>query len=355
MLTPREKELKNRLIFVVGISTLLGFFAGFGQALALLSSIPAGIFRGGFLGIIAGFTIGSVELILDRGPLMWSIRRIPIIWVQTIRLLIFLVSLGGASLFSVWLTPQLFQESRTIPFWNLFGSSFVLAVTLGVLVLPMFKIMQLLSLRTLFRASMGKYLHPSTQNLGILFMDLKGSTAIIESIGDKDFLRYLNQILFSISGIILEHRGEIYRYVGDEFIITWSEEHVQNSLSCVTEIQRALARDAASFRKRFNVEPSFRFGLHFGEVLVGEIGDLRSEIALIGDAVNTAKRIEDVCRHFEFSTLASEAYLEQVDMPEDVRAVPVEAIKLRGKAKPLQLYGVAKRLMPLGETVQLSA
>jgi len=211
------------------------------------------------------------------------------------------------------------------------------------MLLPVFKIMQLLSLHTLLRAMMGQYLHPKTENRGILFMDLKGSTKLIGEIGDKAFLRFLNEVLFQINGIILNYRGEIYRYVGDEFIITWSEKNVQESLDCVMAIQKQLKTHSQHFKRRFGCQPEFRFGMHFGPVLVGELGDLRSEIALIGDAINTTKRIEDVCRHFHFDVLASESYLERVSFPEDTRAVPVEAIRLLGKTETMQLFGVAPR------------
>jgi adenylate cyclase len=244
----------------------------------------------------------------------------------------------------LWCASLIVQHPIESSTWSrLIASSSLLAFALAFMLLPIFKVMQLLSLPTLLRAMMGQYLHPRTENRGILFMDLKGSTKLIGQIGDKSFLRFLNEILFQINGIILNYRGEIYRYVGDEFIITWSEKNVQESLDCVMAIQKQLRAHSAHFKRRFGCQPEFRFGMHFGSVLVGELGDLRSEIALIGDAIHTTKRIEDVSRHFSFDVLASDSYLERVSFPEEIRAVPVEAIRLRGKTEDMQLFGIAPR------------
>ena len=345
---PRNRELVNRLVFVTCFAMALGLLAGLGQALAQGVSPLVGILRGVLIGLFSGASIGSLELVFDRGPLMWRVRRVSGFAVQIFRLCFFMIALFASIILGLWLAAELANEPINDSLWTrLVASSSLLALVLAVMLLPIFKVMQLLSLRTLGRAMLGRYLHPRKESRGILFMDLKESTRLIEQIGDKAFLRFLNEVLFRINGVILEYRGEIYRYVGDEFIITWSEDTVQESLGCVVAIQEELKRSKEHFLRRFGHIPEFRYGLHFGEILVGELGDLRSEIAFIGDAINTTKRIEDVCRHFDFDVLGSSAYLERVEFPEDIRTIPVEAIRLRGKSIPMQLYGIANRLPPI--------
>ncbi len=347
---PRNRELVSRLVFVTTFAMALGVLAGLGQALAQGVSPMVGVLRGILIGLLSGTSIGSLELIFDRGPLMWRVRRVSGLLVQLFRLVFFVIALLVSIVIGLWLAGILANEPIQSDEWaRLVASSSLLAFVLAVMLLPIFKVMQLLGLRTLGRAMLGRYLHPTKESRGILFMDLKGSTQLIEKIGDKAFLRFLNEVLFRINGVILEYRGEIYRYVGDEFIITWSEDNVQESLGCVVAIQDALSKAEDHFMRRFEHVPEFRYGLHFGEILVGELGDLRSEIALIGDAINTTKRIEDVCRHFSFDVLASSPYLERVAFPEDTRTIPVEAIRLRGKSIPMQLYGIAKRRHPVSD------
>ena len=351
----RSRELINRLIYVTVFAVFLGVLAGFGQALAQGVSPLVGVVRGLLIGLFSGASIGSVELLFDRGPLMWRVRRLPGAAVQAIRLLIFISALFVSILLGLWLASVLTGDPIEGDLWvRLVASSSLLAFALSCIILPAFKIMQLLGIRTVGRAMLGRYLHPRREARGILFMDMKGSTSLIEEIGDKDFLRFLNEVLFEISGIIIEYRGEIYRYVGDEFIITWSEDTVQESLGCIIAIQKALRAKREHFMRRFGHAPTFRYGLHFGEIMVGELGDLRTEIAFIGDAINTTKRIEDVCRHFQFNMLASSAYLERVSFPEDIRTVPVEAIRLRGKSTPMQLYGITKRQSAVSDRQSVS-
>lgn len=339
----RTRELFTRLIWVTGAAMALGVLAGLGQALAQGIYLVEGILRGLCIGLFSGVSIGSIELIFDRGPLMWHVRRLPGGLVQTIRFSFFFVSLFTSICAGLWVASALTGNRIEPDLWTrLIASSSLLALALALMLLPIFKIMQLLTLPTLIKAMLGHYLHPTTEERGILFMDLKGSTQLIERIGDKSFLRFLNEILFQINGIILKHKGEIYRYVGDEFIITWSEEYIQSSLECIIEIQNQLKVNGNKFQQRFGCQPEFRFGLHFGEVLVGELGDLRAEIALIGDAINTTKRIEDVCRHFPFDVLASDVFLERVNCPSHTRPVPVEEIRLRGKSERMQLYGIKR-------------
>lgn len=339
----RTRELVHRLICVTLAAIALGILAGVGQALAQGVNLLEGVLRGLCIGLFSGLSIGSLELIFDRGPLMWQVRRLPGGFVQTIRFTFFFTSLFVSICLGLWVASTLVGNPIETDMWyRLIASSSLLALALALMLLPIFKIMQILTLPTLIRAMLGQYLHPNSEERGILFMDLKGSTQLIERIGDKAFLRFLNEILFQINGIILKHKGEIYRYVGDEFIITWPEQHLQGSLDCIIEIQNRLESNADKFKRRFGCEPEFRFGLHFGEVLVGELGDLRAEIALIGDAINTTKRIEDVCRHFPFDVLVSDVYLERVNCPTHTRPVPVEEIRLRGKKDRMQLYGIKR-------------
>ena len=131
---------------------------------------------------------------------------------------------------------------------------------------------------------------------------------------------------------IFHNQGSIYRYVGDEIILSWRAADASSALQCAFDIENALLERREYFKRRYGAFPRFRYGLHLGEVIVGELGDLRVEIAMIGDAINTTKRIEDACRQFDFNIMASSVFVGRASLPPHIRAVPVDAISLRGKA-----------------------
>ena len=57
-----------------------------------------------------------------------------------------------------------------------------------------------------------------------------------------------------------------------------------------------MAEVGPAYEREFGLRAAFRVGLHSGPVVVGEMGTIKKEIALIGDTLNTAARIVDACR-----------------------------------------------------------
>ena len=71
---------------------------------------------------------------------------------------------------------------------------------------------------------LGKYHKPRDEERIFMFLDLRSSTRIAEQLDHKQYHNFLNDIFYDISEPILEYRGEIYQYVGDEVVITWPIE-----------------------------------------------------------------------------------------------------------------------------------
>jgi adenylate cyclase len=85
---------------------------------------------------------------------------------------------------------------------------------------------------------------------------------------------------------------------------------------------------------------SFRAGLHCGPVVIGEMGTIKREIALIGDAMNTAARIVDSCRDNGEAVIVSAALLQQLTIPPGIAARALGPIQLRGKKSPIELFAL---------------
>jgi hypothetical protein len=82
-------------------------------------------------------------------------------------------------------------------------------------------------------------------------------------------------------------------------------------------------------------------GRYAGPLVVGEMGDMKREIVMLGDTMNTTARIEDVCRATGNEAIASAAVLRAVGtLPAGVRATPLEAMTLRGKSDAVALFAL---------------
>jgi len=79
----------------------------------------------------------------------------------------------------------------------------------------------LLGKNFLLNILIGKYRKPFQEERAFMFLDLKSSTTIAEKIGHENFLSFLNDFFFDLAEPVLHTKGEIYKYVGDEAIITW--------------------------------------------------------------------------------------------------------------------------------------
>ena len=112
--------------------------------------------------------------------------------------------------------------------------------------------------RTLLALITGRYHRPRAERRIVLFLDLRDSTSIAERLGDRTFHRFLNRVFFDVTDPVIEFGGEIYRYVGDEIIVTWSLARGARDGDCITclfAIADALAQRREDYQRTFGVEP----------------------------------------------------------------------------------------------------
>jgi class 3 adenylate cyclase len=178
-----------------------------------------------------------------------------------------------------------------------------------------------------------------------LFIDLVASTEITERIGDIAYHRLLNRFLFDLSRAQVASRGEIYKYLGDGVIVTWPHARGvanANCLRCLQRLDAQIARSCGAYEAEFGTVPGYRAGLHAGQVVAGELGDFKQEIGFLGDAINTAARIEEACRALGRRVLISAPLAAELDavLPSGITLEPVGPVELRGKSGDLSLCAV---------------
>jgi adenylate cyclase len=77
-------------------------------------------------------------------------------------------------------------------------------------------------------------------------------------------------------------------------------------------------------------------------VVVSELGDIRREIVLLGDVMNTAARIVDLARDRSQPYLVSDAVMTRAALPEGLEARSIGRVAIRGKAGDIELFAVAR-------------
>ena len=147
-----------------------------------------------------------------------------------------------------------------------------------------------------------------------------------------------------ISQPILIHGGEIYQYVGDEIVITWKakKDFAKNAIDCFFAMKSVLADQHQNYLSKYGVAPTFKAGLHFGNVTTGEIGSLKKDIAFTGDTLNTTARIQNLCNRYEVDLLVSDVLLNTMKSNEYYDFQSLGEVQLRGRNQGIELFSVRK-------------
>jgi class 3 adenylate cyclase/uncharacterized protein (DUF427 family) len=150
----------------------------------------------------------------------------------------------------------------------------------------------------------------------IWFCDLRGSTPLAQSMSRDDFLACLNEFFDCVAGPVLDHGGQILRFIGDAALAIFPIENELDDTclqaacdSAVIAAHEASARIESTNARRLNESvPLLGYGiaLHVGDVTYGNIGTgNRLEFTVIGEAANLAARIESLCKALNEPVLLS--------------------------------------------------
>ncbi len=192
----------------------------------------------------------------------------------------------------------------------------------------------------------GKYHRPRKEQRVFMFLDMRSSTTIAEKIGNEKYFNLLNDMFSDITDTILKNKGEIYQYVGDEIVISWPLiKGIQNGefINCFFEIQNKLIDLGPIYQRKYGLIPEFKAGIHYGQVMAGEIGIVKKDIIYSGDVLNTTARIQESCNVYNVDILISKETFDFIQNPEGYELVPLGSIELRGKERKIDLNTIKTR------------
>jgi adenylate cyclase len=180
------------------------------------------------------------------------------------------------------------------------------------------------------------------QTITVLFADIRGFTRISEHAPPEKIVGLLNRYFSAMTDIIFAHGGTLDKYLGDGLMAlfgapTTTPEDASNALNAAVAMQRRVIGINQELRDEGLVEIGVGIGLHTGEVTVGYIGsERRSEYTAIGDAVNTASRLESNARGGEI--LISEATAKAAG--NRYKLTKRDPITVKNREQPVALFDV---------------
>ncbi len=180
-------------------------------------------------------------------------------------------------------------------------------------------------------------------NAVLWFSDLRGSTAISETMAPDEIIPFLNDYAEAAIHAIHDAGGDVLKLIGDGVLAVFTGEDMAVA-------RRAALRAEYQFRKNMRAINAKRsaanqlvtsayVGLHVGEVFYGNIGsEDRLDFTVVGPAVNEVSRIASMCNSVEREFLASSAFQAGLDAAGRKYFVSTGRFALRGIGKSQELY-----------------
>ncbi|WP_111683977.1 adenylate/guanylate cyclase domain-containing protein [Winogradskyella tangerina] len=222
-------------------------------------------------------------------------------------------------------------------FWSI-----VIYTGLGVFFALLFsEIIDYLGNEVFYNFLFGKYHQPIDEVRIFMFLDMKSSTTIAENIGHQKYFNLIRAYYSDMTNAIVECKGEIYQYVGDEIVISWNAEkgiENNNCIQCLFEIEAALLKRKSYYLETFGIFPTFKAGVHMGSVTTGEIGVLKKDIIYTGDVLNTSARIQAKCNDYDSKCIVSRVLKEALQPDDRLQFSHLGHLSLKGKQIQVELY-----------------
>jgi adenylate cyclase len=169
-----------------------------------------------------------------------------------------------------------------------------------------------------------------------MFIDIRDFTGFAERAQAPEVLAMLNRLFDRVVPVIHEHGGHVDKFVGDGLLAVFGaprrqDAHADQALAAALSIERVVAEE-------FGGELEIGIGLNSGTVVAGNVGGGgRLEFSVIGDAVNTAARVEAATRQTGDTVLIAER-TRGLLRSEPVRLEERLGVTLKGKTEAVRLY-----------------
>jgi len=328
--------------------------AGIYAHAAMLSSILSGRFlqRG------TGAVLAELVFILGAGLLLGLVLPRASPWIKAA--VPFALALGWMAVVQLALRRGVVLASA-LPLANIFLSAFAV-----VFVSYLSTDREKMKLRRTFRYYVAESVmtemleHPELLRLGgekrdcsVLFSDIRGFTAISETMAPEPLVKFINGYLSPMTRIVLEEGGTLDKYIGDALMAFWGapvpqEDHAVRACRTALRFLEELEQLRKGWRAEGLPEIEIGVGINSGPMVVGNMGsDLRFDYTVMGDAVNMASRLEGANKLFHTSVMVSEDTWKRIGAQATGRRLG--SLRLRGRSEPVRVWELLALRPPTDE------
>jgi adenylate cyclase len=184
-------------------------------------------------------------------------------------------------------------------------------------------------------------LHGEKREIFCLFSDLEGFTKLTHAVEPEMIARLLNDYLDRLSAVVLQYGGTLDKFVGDAVVAFWGAPIAYpDDGERAVRAARAMYLAGEDFRRAVpEGVPRIgrtRVGVHYGEAIVGNFGgEGRIQYTALGDAMNTAARLEGANKPLDTTVLVSREAAERSGLD---WFRPMGRVTLRGRATPVEVF-----------------
>ena len=173
-----------------------------------------------------------------------------------------------------------------------------------------------------------------------LFTDVRGFTALSETLEPEQVTYIMNKALTAQQKAVQKHGGMVDKYIGDAMMAIFNapldlEFHENKAIDCAKDIQKNMEDLNVELFEQ-DIDPvAIGIGINTGYAVIGNMGSKsRFDYTAIGDAVNTAARLESGTKEAGRDLLIG----YNTAIKSDYKLELLEPLKVKGKEKPLEVY-----------------